>query len=127
MVSRWYRPPEIILYEPEYNSEVDIWSLGCVAAEMVLSTTPYREMGIEAENRILFPGTACHPMSPCADDCSCKDAFEQRDQLEVIMDQLGYLTYADKSFISNSKTLQYLESKRDKDEVEKIKFDREFD
>jgi len=32
-VSRWYRPPEVILTEKDYNSAVDIWSLGCILAE----------------------------------------------------------------------------------------------
>ena len=38
VVSRWYRPPEIILLEKTYDQAVDIWSLGCVLAEMIYCT-----------------------------------------------------------------------------------------
>ena len=33
--SRWYRPPEIILINKKYDEKFDIWSLGCVFAEML--------------------------------------------------------------------------------------------
>lgn len=35
VVTRWYRAPEVILLEKEYTKGVDIWSLGCVFAEML--------------------------------------------------------------------------------------------
>jgi serine/threonine protein kinase len=34
VVTRWYRPPEIILLQ-EYTSAVDMWSAGCVLAELL--------------------------------------------------------------------------------------------
>jgi serine/threonine protein kinase len=35
IISRWYRPPEVILMEKYYDSSVDIWSLGCCIAELI--------------------------------------------------------------------------------------------
>lgn len=32
--TRWYRAPEIIFRHPFYNSPVDIWSVGCLMAEL---------------------------------------------------------------------------------------------
>ncbi|PIC46930.1 hypothetical protein B9Z55_006452 [Caenorhabditis nigoni] len=32
----WYRPPEILLSMGEYDTQVDIWSAGCILAEMLL-------------------------------------------------------------------------------------------
>jgi serine/threonine protein kinase len=43
VVTRWYRAPEVILKASEYSKEVDIWSVGCIFAEL-LGRTP------------LFPG-----------------------------------------------------------------------
>jgi serine/threonine protein kinase len=34
MCARWYRPPEIILNQDSYDYLIDIWSLGCIFAEM---------------------------------------------------------------------------------------------
>lgn len=42
-MTRWYRAPEVILNASEYSKAVDIWSVGCILAEL-LGRTP------------LFPG-----------------------------------------------------------------------
>ena len=34
-MTRIYRAPEVILLNPNYDYAVDIWSLGCVFAEML--------------------------------------------------------------------------------------------
>lgn len=43
VVTRWYRAPEVILNASEYTKAIDIWSIGCIFAEL-LGRTP------------LFPG-----------------------------------------------------------------------
>ena len=35
VTTRWYRAPEIILKHGEYGVEVDLFSLGCIFAEML--------------------------------------------------------------------------------------------
>ena len=35
--SRYYRAPELIFGATEYTSMVDVWSIGCVIAEMILN------------------------------------------------------------------------------------------
>jgi len=35
VVTLWYRAPEILLGSPHYSTPVDIWSIGCIFAEMV--------------------------------------------------------------------------------------------
>jgi len=34
VATRWYRAPEIIVGDPHYGPNVDIWGLGCVLAEL---------------------------------------------------------------------------------------------
>ncbi|ANB13402.1 cyclin-dependent serine/threonine protein kinase SGV1 [Sugiyamaella lignohabitans] len=34
VVTRWYRPPELILGEARYTTAIDMWGIGCVFAEM---------------------------------------------------------------------------------------------
>ena len=47
---RWYRAPEVMLTFKEYTRAIDIWSVGCVLAEM-LSGKP------------LFPGRDCETIA----------------------------------------------------------------
>lgn len=44
VVTLWYRAPEVLLSQ-SYNSKVDIWSIGCIIAEMYAK-------------KALFPGTS---------------------------------------------------------------------
>ena len=43
VVTRWYRAPELLLANETYSGAIDIWSVGCILAEL-LQRTP------------LFPG-----------------------------------------------------------------------
>lgn len=36
IVTLWYRAPEILLGTKLYSNAVDVWSLGCIFAEMVM-------------------------------------------------------------------------------------------
>lgn len=45
IITRWYRPPEIILGKNCYGPEVDIWSAGCIFYELI-------------NTKILFPGAS---------------------------------------------------------------------
>ncbi|KAG2319753.1 hypothetical protein Bca4012_054016 [Brassica carinata] len=36
VVTLWYRPPELLLGATEYGASVDLWSIGCVFAELLL-------------------------------------------------------------------------------------------
>ncbi|KAI0502988.1 Pkinase-domain-containing protein [Xylaria bambusicola] len=40
VITRWYRPPELLLGARHYSGAVDIWSVGLVLAELVIRT-PY--------------------------------------------------------------------------------------
>jgi serine/threonine protein kinase len=36
VVTRWYRPPEVLLSDQNYGPPVDMWGIGCVMAEMFI-------------------------------------------------------------------------------------------
>lgn len=50
---RWYRAPEVMLTFKEYTRAIDIWSVGCVLAEMI-------------SGKPLFPGRDCAFYSPAS-------------------------------------------------------------
>ena len=36
VITLWYRPPELLLGETQYGTAVDMWSAGCILAEIIL-------------------------------------------------------------------------------------------
>jgi serine/threonine protein kinase len=40
VITRWYRPPELLFGCRYYSTSVDVWSVGCIFAELMLRT-PY--------------------------------------------------------------------------------------
>ena len=36
VATRWYRAPEVLLGSKDYNQQADMWSLGCIIAEIYL-------------------------------------------------------------------------------------------
>ena len=45
VVTRWYRPPELLMGCTEYDSKIDMWGVGCVFGEML-------------KRRAILPGTS---------------------------------------------------------------------
>ena len=35
VITLWYRPPEVLLGSRKYQGEIDVWSVGCIMAELV--------------------------------------------------------------------------------------------
>lgn len=82
VVTRWYRAPELILIQP-YTSAVDIWSLGCILAELL----SMQEGNVEGyqDRKPLFPGGTCFPLS--GEGRLTND--DKLDQLSVIFGVIG--------------------------------------
>mmetsp|Transcript_11778 Transcript_11778/g.27029 ORF Transcript_11778/g.27029 Transcript_11778/m.27029 type:complete len:597 (-) Transcript_11778:297-2087(-) len=79
VVTRWYRAPEVIMCNGLYGIEIDLWSIGCVFAELLSRLEP------ACDRRALFPGKSCFPLS--ASEHSSIDSIH--DQLNVIVGVLG--------------------------------------
>ena len=51
--------------EKRYQNKADIWSMGCVFAELVYCSKPFIESGVDPEERHLFrTANSCFPLSP---------------------------------------------------------------
>jgi mitogen-activated protein kinase 1/3 len=110
VVTRWYRAPEVILLEKQYNKEIDIWSLGCVYAEMlslVKANAPHY-----IERGPLFPGVSCFPLSPDIKTSIKRNGYPcaENDQLNVIFNVLGTPKEEDLTFITDPKARSYVAS-----------------
>jgi len=80
VATRWYRAPEIMLNSKGYTKSIDIWSVGCILAEML-------------NNRPLFPGKHYldqlnHILgvlgSPSQDDLNCIINDKARNYLQSL-------------------------------------------
>lgn len=108
VVTRWYRSPEIILLERDYGPPIDIWSVGCIFAELL--TMLKENAKSQFERKPLFPGTSCYPLSPSSSMKNKEKGVSKEDQLWVIIDKLGTPSEEDTSFISDPGALSYLQN-----------------
>jgi len=60
VVTLWYRPPELLLGNAQYTPKIDMWSVGCIIAEM-FRRTGFLKGKNEAEQLELIFQTAGHP------------------------------------------------------------------
>ncbi|CAD8075158.1 unnamed protein product [Paramecium sonneborni] len=52
--TRWYRAPELLIGYQNYNSAVDIWSVGCILAEMILRRPFLRGDSTKHQIKVIF-------------------------------------------------------------------------
>lgn len=112
VVTRWYRAPELILLEKEYGPAIDVWSVGCIFAEllgMMKESAP-----TYLDRKPLFPGKSCFPLSPDRAAQEEKHGFpvSKNDQLSVIFDVIGTPSEDDISFVTDGKAQEYLQTFR---------------
>ena len=104
VVTRWYRAPEILLLESIYTSAVDIWSIGCIFAELLGKLPGNCIIGP------LFPGKFCHPLSPYIIYIEGKEIKELSydDQLICILNILGTPLEEDVAFVGRVDSFNYI-------------------
>jgi len=82
MQSRWFRAPEILLVQPNYSNQIDIWSLGCISFEICA----FRSDTINPFKRnTLFRGTSSEVFSPCSDE----NEEDPTEQMLVIINSIS--------------------------------------
>lgn len=110
VVTRWYRCPELILLEKDYGPAVDMWSVGCIFAELLSMIK--ENAATYTDRHPLFPGNSCFPLSPDNKVSVKKGGFpaSHSDQLNVIFDVIGTPTEEDYSFVTDTKAIEYLKT-----------------
>lgn len=110
VTTRWYRAPEVILLSEKYSSAIDLWSIGCIFAELLSMTkTPLKD------RRYLCPGNSCMPFSPKEEPASkvaVSSAIQKfmvpDDQLNVIFDLIGTPSTQEIEKIDHPKAREYV-------------------
>jgi len=106
VVTRWYRAPELILLQENYTEAIDVWSVGCIYAELLGMLE-----GTKTEDRgPLFPGSSCFPLSP---DHKHKTDYKyhtrgKHDQLNMIFNLLGTPPETDIELLERDDAKRYI-------------------
>jgi mitogen-activated protein kinase 1/3 len=106
VVTRWYRAPELILLQENYTEAIDVWSVGCIYAELL----GMLEGTNTADRGPLFPGSSCFPLSP---DHKHKTDYKyhtrgKHDQLNMIFNLLGTPPEADVEQLERDDAKRYI-------------------
>lgn len=97
-----------------YTSAIDIWSVGCIFAELL--TMMKANFATVFDRQPLFPGNSCFPLSPGAANVD-EDIKEfandslKNDQLNKIFDVIGTPQQdEDLNYIKSEKAIKYIKS-----------------
>jgi serine/threonine protein kinase len=59
VVTRWYRAPELLLKAPLYTSAIDMWSVGCIMAEMYTSVPILQGKDVDDQLKLIADVLGC--------------------------------------------------------------------
>ena len=109
VVTRYYRAPELILLSSEYTQAIDVWSVGCIFAELLATLEPEAPRD---SKRILFPGDSGYPVSATSNPDDVDDRRLERElakpasMLTLIFSILGTPSHADIEGVTESEPMR---------------------
>jgi len=89
VVTRWYRAPELILLQENYTEQIDVWSVGCIFAELLGMMKD--NISHPSDRGPLFPGSSSFPLSPDRKHATDYKYHTRgnKDQLNMIFNVIG--------------------------------------
>ncbi|KAJ8791848.1 hypothetical protein J1605_020570 [Eschrichtius robustus] len=117
VATRWYRAPEIMLNWMHYNQTVDIWSVGCIMAELLQGKALFPGndciLGAAAGEQVLGSDPASGVWGPGESPCLAVGHFLSQadiDQLKRIMEVVGTPSPEVLAKISSEHARTYIQS-----------------
>ena len=102
--SRFYRPPELVIGATIYNTQVDVWSMGCVIAELVIDkpifagksasdqlTQIMKVLGSPTAEQIKAMNPKFKPKLPKKEGKTWKEFFQGKTSDEQFIDLVSHL------------------------------------
>jgi mitogen-activated protein kinase 1/3 len=71
--SRWYRAPEIILVEKNYDHAIDTWSVGVILYELSKLSQRNLTKDTDTSRVTMFQGHYCYPLTPPRKDSKANE------------------------------------------------------
>jgi serine/threonine protein kinase len=93
IATRWYRAPEIVLGSQRYSKAIDVWSVGCIMAEMITGKAPFP--GKSTLNQIeLIIELLGRPSKEDIESLDSELAFKIMDNIKILKQKPFALTFA---------------------------------
>ena len=99
VVTLWYRPPELLLGATEYDGRVDVWSAGCVLAELI-NGEPVFPGKTETEQLSMIVA-ACAPAADAADIAKLARGSRGGSETAAALAALGIASHRDSALAAN--------------------------
>ena len=93
MVTLWYRPPEILLGATEYDGRVDVWSAGCLLAELINGEPVFPEK--TATEQLCAVIAACAPTADATDVAKIARDSRGGPEIAAALAALGIASHRD--------------------------------
>jgi mitogen-activated protein kinase 1/3 len=105
VVTRWYRAPEVILLQKGYDEAIDMWSVGCIFAELLQMVEERIQF---CDRSPMFPGGSCYPLSPERKRGVRQKSKGSSDQLDMIFGIIGTPTQEEINMLENEDARIYV-------------------
>ena len=99
VVTLWYRPPELLLGATEYDGRVDVWSAGCVLAELINGETLFP--GKTETEQLSMIVAACAPAADAADIAKLARGSRGGSETAAALAALGIASHRDSALAAN--------------------------
>eukprot|EP00750_Incisomonas_marina_P008340 INCI15439.1.p1 GENE.INCI15439.1~~INCI15439.1.p1 ORF type:complete len:510 (+),score=90.01 INCI15439.1:99-1628(+) len=108
VVTRWYRAPELLLKDEQYCDAIDVWSAGCIYAELLETLNPTGGARI----RPLFPGKTSTQSDPNRANANPEEIMlKETSQLSAIFKVIGTPSPDEVASVKNPKMREKLASR----------------
>lgn len=76
----WYRAPDVLLGSRQYSTSIDIWSVGCIFAEMAMNNPLFPGDDVDKQIQKIFKilGTPTEEEWPTIVDCPDYSSFSSK-------------------------------------------------
>ena len=118
VVTRWYRAPEIMLSCHEYTKPIDLWSVGCIFAELI-ARKPYFPEEDYIDQVSFLSAKFFYFASALVTDSIFYDnlVYCTYNKLTIITQKLGKLKDEDLDFVTSEKASRFMRKLPDKPTV----------
>ena len=99
VVTLWYRPPELLMGATEYDGRVDVWSAGCVLAELINGETLFP--GKTETEQLSMIVSACAPAADVADIAKLARGSRGGPETAAALAALGIASHRDSALAVN--------------------------